>query len=101
MPKKILRCKAVSREINFSSGEEMTKFRLEQKVLFKGKCLEGRYSIKWCTICTCCTGSAWEEVRASYEGFLGERWGMSSISILMFRYKLKGFYQCFLFFTRR
>jgi hypothetical protein len=41
VPKKILKCKAVSREINFSSNEEMKKFRLEQRVLFKGKCLEG------------------------------------------------------------
>ncbi|XP_076824437.1 retinal rod rhodopsin-sensitive cGMP 3',5'-cyclic phosphodiesterase subunit delta-like [Clavelina lepadiformis] len=38
--KKILKCKAVSREINFSSAEIMEKFRLEQRVLFKGKCLE-------------------------------------------------------------
>jgi retinal rod rhodopsin-sensitive cGMP 3',5'-cyclic phosphodiesterase subunit delta len=41
VPKKILKCKAVSREINFSSNEEMKQFRLEQRVLFKGKCLEG------------------------------------------------------------
>lgn len=34
----------MSRELNFSSEQEMTKFRLEQKVLFKGKCLEGE---KW------------------------------------------------------
>ncbi|XP_028393973.1 retinal rod rhodopsin-sensitive cGMP 3',5'-cyclic phosphodiesterase subunit delta-like [Dendronephthya gigantea] len=40
VPKKILKCRAVSREINFSSNEEMKQFRLEQKVLFKGKCLE-------------------------------------------------------------
>nr|NP_001027639.1 cGMP phosphodiesterase delta subunit [Ciona intestinalis]XP_009860443.1 cGMP phosphodiesterase delta subunit isoform X1 [Ciona intestinalis]BAB85205.1 cGMP phosphodiesterase delta subunit [Ciona intestinalis] len=40
VPKKILKCKAVSREINFSSLEVMEKFRLEQRVLFKGKCLE-------------------------------------------------------------
>ncbi|KAH3858468.1 retinal rod rhodopsin-sensitive cGMP 3',5'-cyclic phosphodiesterase subunit delta-like [Dreissena polymorpha] len=40
VPKKILKCRAVSREINFSSKEAMDKFRLEQKVLFKGKCLE-------------------------------------------------------------
>lgn len=40
VPKKILRCPAVSREINFSSAEPMEKFRLEQKVLFKGRCLE-------------------------------------------------------------
>ncbi|KAK3730121.1 hypothetical protein QZH41_013753, partial [Actinostola sp. cb2023] len=43
VPKKILKCKAVSREINFSSQQEMNKFRLEQKVLFKGKCLEDWY----------------------------------------------------------
>merc|ERR1712013_684784 len=40
VPKKILKCRAVSREINFSSIEPMEKFRLEQKVLFKGRCLE-------------------------------------------------------------
>ncbi|XP_047001639.1 retinal rod rhodopsin-sensitive cGMP 3',5'-cyclic phosphodiesterase subunit delta [Schistocerca americana] len=40
VPKKILKCRAVSREINFSSAEAMEKFRLEQKVLFKGRCLE-------------------------------------------------------------
>ena len=40
VPKKILKCRAVSREINFSSVEPMEKFRLEQKVLFRGKCLE-------------------------------------------------------------
>ncbi|XP_064610329.1 retinal rod rhodopsin-sensitive cGMP 3',5'-cyclic phosphodiesterase subunit delta-like [Liolophura sinensis] len=43
VPKKILKCRAVSREINFSSKESMEKFRLEQKVLFKGKCLEEWY----------------------------------------------------------
>lgn len=43
VPKKILKCKAVSREINFSSAEPMEQFRLEQKVLFKGKCLEEWY----------------------------------------------------------
>ena len=30
----------LSREINFSSIEPMEKFRIEQKVLFKGRCLE-------------------------------------------------------------
>ncbi|XP_058808764.1 retinal rod rhodopsin-sensitive cGMP 3',5'-cyclic phosphodiesterase subunit delta [Phymastichus coffea] len=40
VPKKILRCRAVSREINFSTAEPMERFRLEQKVLFKGRCLE-------------------------------------------------------------
>lgn len=41
VPKKILKCKSVSREINFASEEEMENFRLEQKVYFKGQCLEG------------------------------------------------------------
>lgn len=40
VPKRILKCKSVSREINFSSKEEMQKFKLEQRVMFKGKCLE-------------------------------------------------------------
>lgn len=40
VPKKILRCREVSREINFSSVEPLERFRLEQKVLFKGRCLE-------------------------------------------------------------
>eukprot|EP00041_Stephanoeca_diplocostata_P000394 m.14535 g.14535 ORF g.14535 m.14535 type:complete len:159 (+) comp10467_c0_seq2:146-622(+) len=40
VPKKVLKCRAVSRELNFSSEEEMTDFRLEQYVLFKGKPLE-------------------------------------------------------------
>lgn len=40
VPKKILKCRAVSREINFSSVEPMEKFRIEQKVLFKGRVLE-------------------------------------------------------------
>ncbi|KAA0188406.1 cGMP phosphodiesterase delta subunit [Fasciolopsis buskii] len=40
VPKKILKCKAVSREINFSSAEALTKFRLEQKVFFKDQPVE-------------------------------------------------------------
>lgn len=40
VPKKILKCGAVSREINFSSIEPMEKFRLEQKVLYRNRCLE-------------------------------------------------------------
>jgi retinal rod rhodopsin-sensitive cGMP 3',5'-cyclic phosphodiesterase subunit delta len=35
VPKQILNCRAVSREINFSSIEPLENFRLEQKVLFK------------------------------------------------------------------
>lgn len=37
VPKHILNCRAVSREINFSSVEPLENFRLEQKVLFKVK----------------------------------------------------------------
>jgi len=40
IPKTLLNCRAVSREINFSSVEPMEKFRIEQKVLFKGRCIE-------------------------------------------------------------
>jgi len=40
VPKGVLQCRAVSREINFSSVEPMEKFRIEQKVLFKGRCIE-------------------------------------------------------------
>ncbi|CAG0919496.1 unnamed protein product [Notodromas monacha] len=40
VPRKILSCRSVSREINFSSAQAMEKFRLEQRVLFKGTCLE-------------------------------------------------------------
>ncbi|KAL0839389.1 hypothetical protein ABMA28_016117 [Loxostege sticticalis] len=40
VPKRILKCRVVSREMNFSSVESMDKFRLEQKILFKGRCLE-------------------------------------------------------------
>lgn len=43
VPKKILKCKSISREINFSSKKEMTRFRLEQKVYFKGNCVEEWY----------------------------------------------------------
>ena len=40
IPKKILKCKSVSREINFTSAEEMTEFRMEQHVLFKDQPFE-------------------------------------------------------------
>ncbi|KAL3271752.1 hypothetical protein HHI36_022222 [Cryptolaemus montrouzieri] len=43
VPKNILQCRAVSREFSFSSKEQIEKFRLEQKVLFKGRCLEEWY----------------------------------------------------------
>ena len=54
VPKKILKCRAVAREINFSSKEGMEKFRLEQRVMFKGKCLEGKVFVRntwlWCGV---------------------------------------------------
>jgi retinal rod rhodopsin-sensitive cGMP 3',5'-cyclic phosphodiesterase subunit delta len=40
IPSAILGCGAVSREINFRSSEEIHAFRLEQRVLFHGQCIE-------------------------------------------------------------
>jgi len=40
VPASILSCRAVAREINFTSEEEMNKFRLEQRVYFQGVCME-------------------------------------------------------------
>lgn len=40
VPIKILDMRAVSRELNFSSIESMSNFRLDQKVLFKGRIME-------------------------------------------------------------
>ncbi|KAL7739780.1 hypothetical protein ACLKA6_018026 [Drosophila palustris] len=40
VPVKILDMRAVSREINFSTIEAMENFRLDQKVLFKGRIME-------------------------------------------------------------
>ncbi|EAT45289.1 AAEL003437-PA [Aedes aegypti] len=40
VPIKILDLRAVSREINFSTVESMENFRLDQKVLFKGRIME-------------------------------------------------------------
>ncbi len=40
VPADILKCRAVSREINFSSACEMENFRLEQRVFFRGVCME-------------------------------------------------------------
>lgn len=41
VPKKLLKCRCVSREINFTSMEQMEKFRLEQRVLLKDQIIEG------------------------------------------------------------
>lgn len=40
VPKEILACKEVSREVNFTSIEKMEEFKLLQKVYFQGHCLE-------------------------------------------------------------
>eukprot|EP00434_Breviolum_minutum_P029122 symbB.v1.2.025762.t1/scaffold2518.1/size77081/6 len=40
IPSEILRCRQVSRELNFSSLELMTSLRLVQSVIFKGEPLE-------------------------------------------------------------
>ena len=40
VPASILSCRAVSREMNFSSLEEIRHFRLEQRVFFQGSCIE-------------------------------------------------------------
>lgn len=40
VPKKILKCRAVSREINFSSSEKLESFRLVQRVFFKQNLIE-------------------------------------------------------------
>ncbi|KAI1728565.1 GMP-PDE, delta subunit domain-containing protein [Ditylenchus destructor] len=43
IPKAILKCKAVSREINFTSDEQIEKFRLEQRVFLKDHVIEEWY----------------------------------------------------------
>jgi retinal rod rhodopsin-sensitive cGMP 3',5'-cyclic phosphodiesterase subunit delta len=40
VPAAILQCKAVSREINFTSIQEIQNFRLEQRVFLQGVCME-------------------------------------------------------------
>mmetsp|Transcript_24805 Transcript_24805/g.25434 ORF Transcript_24805/g.25434 Transcript_24805/m.25434 type:complete len:264 (-) Transcript_24805:129-920(-) len=40
IPKEILDCEGVSREINFSSREQINDFRLEQRIFIHGSCLE-------------------------------------------------------------
>lgn len=52
VPKNILKCRAVSREFNFSSKEAMEKFRLEQVCL-------STVVKDWCLVCSvfrkCCS----------------------------------------------
>jgi len=40
IPKAVLKCKAVSREINFTSEKQIEKFRLEQRVYLKDSIIE-------------------------------------------------------------
>ena len=40
VPKHILSCRSICREIKFSSVEEITRFRLQQRVYLHGTCLE-------------------------------------------------------------
>mmetsp|Transcript_15167 Transcript_15167/g.47989 ORF Transcript_15167/g.47989 Transcript_15167/m.47989 type:complete len:156 (+) Transcript_15167:270-737(+) len=40
IPKETLKCREVSRELNFSSLEPIENFRLEQKVFLHGVCIE-------------------------------------------------------------
>ncbi|KAL3120806.1 hypothetical protein niasHT_008098 [Heterodera trifolii] len=40
IPKSILKCKEVSRELNFTSEQKMDKFRLEQRVFLRGHVIE-------------------------------------------------------------
>uniref|UniRef100_A0A0N5B0J1 GMP_PDE_delta domain-containing protein n=1 Tax=Syphacia muris TaxID=451379 RepID=A0A0N5B0J1_9BILA len=40
VPKKILKCRAISKEINFTSKEQMKNFRLEQRIYLKDSILE-------------------------------------------------------------
>jgi len=40
IPARILKCKAVSRELNFSSRELLESLKLVQRVLLEGKCME-------------------------------------------------------------
>ena len=47
VPKKILKSRAVSRELNFSSQEKLETFRLVQRVYFKDKCIEGTFMLFW------------------------------------------------------
>uniref|UniRef100_A0AC35G9K6 Phosphodiesterase delta-like protein n=1 Tax=Panagrolaimus sp. PS1159 TaxID=55785 RepID=A0AC35G9K6_9BILA len=40
IPKSILKCKSISREINFTSQQQIEKFRLEQRVYLKDNIIE-------------------------------------------------------------
>ncbi|RLN98318.1 hypothetical protein BBJ28_00005128, partial [Nothophytophthora sp. Chile5] len=46
LPVAILKCSAVSREINFSSAEEIPQFRLEQRIFLESSCIEASLLIE-------------------------------------------------------
>ncbi|VDP76973.1 unnamed protein product [Schistosoma mattheei] len=48
VPRKILKCKSVSREINFSSKEQLENFWLEQEVFLRDQSIESEcFIIVW------------------------------------------------------
>lgn len=67
VPKKILKCRAVSREMNFSSVEQLTKFRLEQRILFKGRCIE-EWFFDFGFVIPCSTNTWQSIIEAAPEG---------------------------------
>lgn len=87
VPKKILKCRAVSREINFSSKEAMDKFRLEQRVLFKGKCLEGKEILQLCFFNCIDSMYSIEKKIFEHECTLSENYQMS----MVIKYLMNGY----------
>uniref|UniRef100_A0A7S0EEC1 GMP phosphodiesterase delta subunit domain-containing protein n=1 Tax=Hanusia phi TaxID=3032 RepID=A0A7S0EEC1_9CRYP len=59
VPREILACKAISREVRFSSVEKMDDFKLLQKVYFQGSCFEEVSRDCW----------AWKSSHNSSSGF--------------------------------
>lgn len=59
VPREILDCAAVSREINFSSQEEIRQFRLEQRVFLDGACIEGAYGSNTANIHVVCVSETY------------------------------------------
>ena len=63
IPKEILECRAVSREINFTSREQMTAFRLVQRVLLHGNAFE-QWNFEFGFVIANSTNS-WQQVMGS------------------------------------
>jgi hypothetical protein len=47
IPKEILECPAVSREVTFKSKYKIDNFHLEQKIIFEGMLMEGTVPFKY------------------------------------------------------